>query len=87
MNLRDTLHLASKLHHGSIIATTGFHIATGSQFLKHRPFNAPILCPERLALPRLIWRAIWRFLLLDALLLRSALFLRYLSGELSPSRR
>ncbi|MNN92002.1 hypothetical protein D3C81_2102070 [compost metagenome] len=87
MDLRDTLHLTGKLHHSSIIAATGFHVAAGSQLLKHRPFNTPFFCPDRLTLSRLIRRAIRGFLQFNPLLLRFSQLFRNRSSKLSPPRR
>jgi len=83
MNLGDALHFAGKLNHGTVFTASGFHVPARAELLEHRPLNPPGLSPERLTLSRLIRRAVRGFLQLDALLLRLAQLLCYLSGQLT----
>jgi len=86
MDARNTLLFTGKLNHCAVFTASGFHVPVSAQRLKHRPFNPTGLCLERLKLPRLIRRAIWRFFLFDVLLLRFMQFLCNLSGDLSLCR-
>lgn len=82
MDSRNALHFAGEFYHRAVFTASGFHVPACAELLEHRPFNPSGLNPERLTLSCLIRRAIWGFLLFDALLLRLAQLLCYLTGQL-----